>query len=483
MATIEMFSLTQVLTALAIAIGSLGLITAIGFAGEAVRDALSGVARHSEDTKLSRRFGSREDRPMTRRGFRIARPRALILALALAAFTAALIACNGGEEAAPAATTAPTSAEGTPAAAGVQSPARVPTAASPAVRTPIEDLREAKRSLQLALDLVDTIVFESSSDEESFLTNISRLQAAAADLEELLERVEQASAVDLDAALETASDIDDATDRVDALTSIAVARSRAGDPAGASLVFEQAVKAAVGIRIDPPGCQGCSAGQRNDALASIAAAQLYAMDTAAALRTTELIDQGLTRLLTWLNIALVQGKSGDQAGAANTVQRALQLAGDIRGTRHYHHVNLLGRIVAVQALSGDRNGAAVTLDQATALSAAIADDPAAITDGFGFPDPSIKFSALVQLTMAQAVMGDATSVIETTDLIDFRGDEAFFLRLVAREQASWGDVEGAVAWATAVVDPYERASALVGLAEGIIGRISGEQRFAATQAG
>ena len=76
-------------------------------------------------------------------------------------------------------------------------------------------------------------------------------------------------------------------------------------------------------------------------------------------------------------------------------------------------------------------------------------------------------------------MGDGPSVTEVADALEFSGDEAFFLRLVAGEQTAWGDVKGAVGWAGSVVDPYERASALVGLAEGIIGRIREEQWFAA----
>lgn len=47
----ELFTLTQMLTAFGVAIGSLGVVAAAGFAGSAIRGALANFARRSATSR------------------------------------------------------------------------------------------------------------------------------------------------------------------------------------------------------------------------------------------------------------------------------------------------------------------------------------------------------------------------------------------------------------------------------------------------
>ena len=130
-----------------------------------------------------------------------------------------------------------------------------------------EEVQEAKGILQEVLGLVDNIEFEEEDDREYFLETVSRIQAAASEIEKSLAEGVQGSIGDLEADLETARGIQDGSDRVEALVEYAVARSRAGDRAAASAILKQAVEVAVGVRVGAPNCQGCADYFRNDSLA------------------------------------------------------------------------------------------------------------------------------------------------------------------------------------------------------------------------
>lgn len=146
--------------------------------------------------------------------------------------------------------------------------------------------------------------------------------------------------------------ITDAGAKASALSSIAVARARAGNMPGAKQSFAAAKQSAQSITDD---------GALADALKNIAAAQAQAGDKAGARQTfdaarqaAEPITDAFGKAVALQSIASAQAKSGDVAAARLTAEQVTD--GDFKATA-------LSDIAVAQAQAGDTAGARQTVGQ------------------------------------------------------------------------------------------------------------------------
>jgi tetratricopeptide (TPR) repeat protein len=252
---------------------------------------------------------------------------------------------------------------------------------------------------------------------------------------------------------------------------IALVLARRGDRAGAQRALDQAAKVARAIP-DPQqrsialtavACAQAQMGQarqavatadtipevswRHMALTAAAEAQAAAGQHAAALKTVAPIQEPGERAHALYHLASGLAHKGDLAGARKTFKEAIELikaAPQQDQSLHFHN------LVTAQALAGDAAEALQTaadfLPQGTVTLANVAD--------------------------AQANSGDIKGALRTTAKLArvevwWHGN---LLRDIAKVQTERGGARAALEWAAGLRSPFERANALLGVAEGLTRR-------------
>jgi len=145
----------------------------------------------------------------------------------------------------------------------------------------------------------------------------------------------QAKAGEFDAALETAQEIGDAQDRVEALSTVAQAQAKASE-------FDAALETAQEIR---------GALDRAKALKVIAQAQAKAREFGAALETAQKIDDAWDRVEALKVIALVQAETGQTEEARGTFATARETAQEIEDWHRAEALKVIAQALAEAGLA------------------------------------------------------------------------------------------------------------------------------------
>jgi len=305
--------------------------------------------------------------------------------------------------------------------------------------------------------------------------------------------VARAAKGDRDGALHTAAGIRDPYLKAGAIRRIAVAPAILKDRAAALDILKQALNSAEAIQGET---------EKADALGGITMAFLAAGDVNGAFRTVALIERAVagkprpdvaatTRAAVLRAIAIAQAQAGDSP-------RALQTAGRIATPDM--QAGALAEIAVIQAERDDRLAAEATLRKAVQVSSAIREfvakapalmgiaqayakvgDRAAATRTFRqarqtvrvSDDERYKTDALMDLAMVQSGAGDFSGAVETADGIRDIHARAHAWRVIAAAQG--GNREQVLAWIATDGAPARKAYALLGLAEGLLPRLSGHE--------
>ncbi|MBD1866141.1 AAA family ATPase [Cyanobacteria bacterium FACHB-471] len=247
----------------------------------------------------------------------------------------------------------------------------------------------------------------------------------------------------LNTALTTAEQIKDSSSKAKALTAIAIAQVKVGDPAAALTTVEQIEPFPKAVALKEVAIAQANAGdvsailtiaeQTEDplfkawALKEIAIAQANAGDISAALTIAEQIKDSSSKAKVLTAIAIAQANAGDAA--------ALTTAAQIKDSSS--KVGALTAIAIAQANAGDATAAQTTLN--TAL----------LTTAEQIRDPSSKAWALKEIAIAQANAGDAAAqttlntALTTAEKIEDPSSKAWALKEIAIAQAKAGDVAAA----------------------------------------
>lgn len=380
----------------------------------------------------------------------------------------------------------------------------------------IEGAVQTVQSIKLDLRLKDSV-----------LLNIAKAQATKGDIQGALRtarsinnrkraeqtRIEiiiiQADNEDIEGSLNTAQTIEDDFHRSSALQLIAKRQIKMGDLTAAKKIMEKTLQDALSLQ-SKTGMGG--------QLATAAEEQAAMGDIEGALQTAALIQENLSKQRALQRIAIVQAESGDVEGARKTmslmslVKPLLQnesQAGSVLGTivkvqaaagkfeeafstastikDEFWKVQALVEIARARVIQGVPPAAARTFQQAIGMAKEIDNSFA-------------RTSAVSNLAVAQADVGDIGGALKTLALIDFNSindmtllsiviaqvkaedlngalhtaasirdgsskNEVF--RAIARVRSEAGDVKGAVEWSEKLDSPEKRAMAFLGIAQGI----------------
>jgi hypothetical protein len=247
---------------------------------------------------------------------------------------------------------------------------------------------------------------------------------------------------DIAAAQATASRIRNEASQSTVLSKIAVAlaEQNQGDAAAKSLA--QAVAAARAYR-DIYGYD------KSRAFLEIVKAQIAIKDVHAALDTARQISDGFTKNQAYALIAVAQAKSGDAADAVQTVNSI------VNDAAAKNREDTLQDIAIAQADADNIAAAQATL----AL----------------LPNDYDTSGITAAIAVAQARAGDFKDALATSDLLSQNDRRAWSFRLfavrgIAKAQAEKGEAAAAKAWIASLNTPSLEASALTGIAEGLVAK-------------
>ena len=177
---------------------------------------------------------------------------------------------------------------------------------------------------------------------------------------------------------------------------------------------------------------------RNLILVEIAEVQAKSHHIKAAFQTVDKIDDGTDRAAAMVSIALAQLAAGDRQGALNT---AHLIPAEVNRSR------ILMRIALTEAESGNITHA---IEMAQHIQA-----------------PFLKDIALQGIALVQMKQRDDSGSVATAHLISRELSRAKAYRAIAAQQAYDGKEDASRLWISRLRSPLERASALLGLANGI----------------
>jgi tetratricopeptide (TPR) repeat protein len=313
-------------------------------------------------------------------------------------------------------------------------------------------------------------------------------------------------------AILTSESIEDERSKRQAKLSIAEAQAKAGDLKTAEKSFEQWLQP---MPLETP------LSKRERVLAEVAAAQLQAGDSRGALQTGSGIEDVHLKAIVFAEIAAAQAGKSDGEAAQESLRKAVNLLssaqengfasyhitvaqarmgqiGDALRTAHAIHIEewqakAFVTLSVIQAERGDVVAAKDTLNEMPkrARQSRTTEDPYRLEALLGIArvqtnsgDPQGALSTLKELTSsdfppdipleiayAKAVDGQyseartiAAKVIPSVH--DTRGET---FRIIAAIQAKKEGVDPVLAWASKEEDPANRALALLGIADGLLG--------------
>jgi hypothetical protein len=271
--------------------------------------------------------------------------------------------------------------------------------------------------------------------------------------------VAQAETGDVKGALKAAEGIKQQFDipsaKASALAGIALAQAKAGDRAGAELTFRQALESvgAFKQKIQTPDEKYVLGGFVKISMQHIAIARAKAGNFKGALETAMAIEADVDALR---EIAVLQAKAHDQAGARSTCAQALDVVSKIENPSW--KISALVEIAKAQVEIGDGSGSGKTLEQALQTVAKVKDGVTGIAGIARLPN------ALAEIAAVQAMAGDIKGALKTADAI--KEPEGF--QKLAKALAEAGNAQPALEWASTQSSPDAQSRALLGIAEGIL---------------
>jgi hypothetical protein len=169
---------------------------------------------------------------------------------------------------------------------------------------------------------------------------------------------------------------------------------------------------------------------------------------------------------------------GGPAGARSILRRALRAAFTVESP--FERQGLLASLFEALLEAGDRDGALQAAEEDAALERRVArareGGRPAVEESRRDPEDRDESSpTLRMLTVLEAARRRIAQAPPPT-LSHFRDCRPGTVRVHARAEAALGDVEGALLWAEALEKPERRASALLGVAEGVRPRRRGGRR-------
>lgn len=176
-----------------------------------------------------------------------------------------------------------------------------------------------------------------------------------------------------------------------------------------------------------------------------------------ALQIAEKIDARGRRFEVLRKIAQRQIEAGDKAGAAHALQMAMEIAKDEEEFR----VILMADIAWEQIRMGDKARAEATIAEA-------------LKDNETVRWGSDQVNGWMMLAEDLAFMGEYDRALAVARKNEHDGSRARTLQLIAYRETQAGHGDWAMAWGQRVEDPEGRARTLVGIAAGLIEKITGK---------
>lgn len=295
---------------------------------------------------------------------------------------------------------------------------------------------EAALGVEGKSQLVIAVQFVAGAQAEAGQTGAARQTLARLDeydkqggLREIA--LGQARGGDVKGALETIEAIQNPTWKSTAIRQVVSAQLRSGD-------VDAALRTASLIEWDAT---------KAGALREIVQAQAAAGNVAGALRTTAGIKDKKEIAIAMGAVALAQARAGDAATATKTFQAALQAAATVGS--EIDRSLALAAIAEAQARSGDVVSSAKTLARI----------PAEHRDVYAR-----------ELANVHAESGAFKSAVEIAGTIQLEPTRARAAAAIATTQAKTGHVIDALDWAERLAAPIVKASALIGVAAGMLER-------------
>jgi len=241
--------------------------------------------------------------------------------------------------------------------------------------------------------------------------------------------------------------------------------------------FNEALETARSIPFDVP---------RSVAFATIAGLQAKAGDVQGALQTVQAIqgeDHDFWKATALARIGKVQASKGDQAGSTETFQNAVRTVESISGqSMAYFRGWRLAAIAEAQAQSGEGAASVATFEKALSSARAMPDSRAG-TVNYQAYSKAMLFSPVAKAQAEAGLVKDAlktaSEILVLPDKSRERGwgggdPKVAALYEIARAQGLRFESREAVAWVEIVQVPTEKAFALLGLAEGLLGPAGAE---------
>lgn len=220
-------------------------------------------------------------------------------------------------------------------------------------------------------------------------------------------------------ALSVVNEIKDESEKIRTLTFVSNVQEQSGDSVGSTLTYQQAVRLASTLT-DPSGDKGFQ-------VASLAQGRAEIGDTEGAVETLANVADGFMKVGALRLAALAQSAKGDNKGAESTLLQAIGCALSLKDATN-RAIDLY-MIASAQSQIGYREEALITFRQA----------------------------------------------VETAATIAHELGRNLVIRDIAREQASGGDVTGALITADRILDAHLKDQALHGIAVVQAGRTSEEE--------
>jgi len=300
------------------------------------------------------------------------------------------------------------------------------------------DRKSALMLLQQAVPVAQGLI---KIDQKAWaLGNIARAQADAGDVPVAQKTFEQAQ--------QALQGIEDDSDRVNAMQFMAIVQMAMGDKAAAQELLSQAIHASGTI---------ANSSDKAGRLQSIALVQAKWGDRASAMATlreafkaANVITESSSKVYSLQDLALAYIELGESDQAKNVLNQALNVAGEIQSKRDRSFVLFSNDIVRTYSQLGDLEGARRTI-------------------GMMEQGDSSTAYALLELIGAEATQGNLDSAqkwVGTLREMKRVGLASEGTQRIAAEQARHKGIQKALLWARSQRLPYERARALLGVAEG-----------------
>jgi hypothetical protein len=262
----------------------------------------------------------------------------------------------------------------------------------------------------------------------------------------------QIKAGDRDAALRTATKL---SSNVAELSQVAMGFAKAGDEKRAKEIIQTALDQVAAA------AQGASPRTDTRSLEFLVSAQAQTGDFQRAFQTIDRIRDRRLHVFKLVELAQSQIQSGDRQGSKPTLQQAKTLVESQPKSRRWAGLLAIG---LAQSKAGYESAARQTLIEA-------ADDAAVI------PDILTRSVQLAKVAKAQAEVGDEEAALRTVKAYlkysDYDTNSGF--ESVAMGQGKRGEVQKALRWAHELEANF-RASALLGIAKGILEQQAGARR-------